>query len=180
MEILQIILYIIIIIGIILIGYALIYNKIKTQILKINSVESEIDESLRVKYDLLVKIISEIKKIEKDIDKFNDFEKIKDENLSSFEFERKLADVESDVYTIRNDNNKLVKNNTFNDLWYEMTNLNTKIKAEEKYYNENTTIYNELVTKFPSKLIAVILRLNEKRYFDGKNLYDKNVKDFKI
>lgn len=180
MEILQIILYIIIIIGIILIGYALIYNKIKTQILKINSVESEIDESLRVKYDLLIKIISEIKKIEKDIDKFNDFEKIKDENLSSFEFERKLADVESDVYTIRNDNNKLVKNNTFNDLWYEITNLNTKIKAEEKYYNENTTIYNELVTKFPSKLIAVILRLNEKRYFDGKNMYDKNVKDFKI
>lgn len=180
MEILQIILYIIIIIGIILIGYALIYNKIKTQILKINSVESEIDESLRLKYDLLVKIISEIKKIEKDIDKFNDFEKIKDENLSSFEFERKLADVESDVYTIRNDNNKLVKNNTFNDLWYEITNLNTKIKAEEKYYNDNTTIYNELVTKFPSKLIAVILRLNEKRYFDGKNMYDKNVKDFKI
>lgn len=180
MEILQIILYIIIIIGIILIGYALIYNKIKTQILKINSVESEIDESLRLKYDLLVKIISEIKKIEKDIDKFNDFEKIKDENLSSFEFKRKLADVESDVYTIRNDNNKLVKNNTFNDLWYEITNLNTKIKAEEKYYNENTTIYNELVTKFPSKLIAVILRLNEKRYFDGKNMYDKNVKDFKI
>ena len=180
MEILQIILYIIIIIGIILIGYALIYNKIKTQILKINSVESEIDESLRLKYDLLVKIISEIKKIEKDIDKFNDFEKIKDENLSSFEFERKLADAESDVYTIRNDNNKLVKNNAFNDLWYEITNLNTKIKAEEKYYNENTTIYNELVTKFPSKLIAVILRLNEKRYFDGKNMYDKNVKDFKI
>ena len=180
MEILKIILYIIIVVGIILIGYALIYNKIKTQILKINSVESEIDESLREKYDLLVKIISEVKKIEKDIDKFNDFEKIKDENLSSFEFERKLADIESEIYTIRNDNNKLMKNNTFNDLWYDITNLNTKIKAEEKYYNENTTIYNELVTKFPSKLIAVILRLNEKRYFDGKNMYDKNIKDFKI
>jgi len=180
MEILKIILYLIIIIGIILIGYAITYNKIKTQILKINSVESEIDESLRQKYDLLVKIISEIKKIEKEIDKFNDFVKIKDENLSSFEFERKLSDYESEVYTIRNDNNKLMKNNTFNDLWYEITNLNTKIKAEEKYYNENTTIYNELVTKFPSKLIAVILRLKEKRYFDGKNMYDKNIKDFKI
>ena len=42
MEILKIVLYIIIVIGIILIGYALIYNKIKTQILKINSVESEL------------------------------------------------------------------------------------------------------------------------------------------
>lgn len=180
MQILEIILYIIIVICLILMVYAIIYNKIKTQILKINSVESQIDESLRGKYDLLVKIISEIKKTEKEIEKFNDIEKIKDENLSSFEFERKLADIESEVYTIKNDNSKLLKNNTFNELWYEITNINTKIKAEKKYYNENTTIYNELVTKFPSKVVAVILRLEEKKYFDGKNMYDKNTKDFKI
>jgi len=35
-------------------------------------------------------------------------------------------------------------------------------------------------TKFPSKIVALILKLNEKRYFDGKNMYDKNTKDFKI
>ena len=105
---------------------------------------------------------------------------IKNENLSSFEFERKLADIESQIYTIRNDNTKLLKNNAFNDLWYEITTLNSKIKAEEKYYNENTTIYNELVTKFPSKIVSIILKLNEKKYFDGKNMYDKNIKDFKI
>jgi len=164
----------------ILLFYTYIYNKIKTQILKINSAESEIDESLRLKYDLIIKIISEIKQIDKDNKKFENVEKIKDENLSSFEFERKLADIESQVYTIRNDNTKLLKNNTFNDLWYEIISLNTKIKAEEKYYNESTTKYNSLVTKFPSKIVALILKLNEKRYFDGKNMYDKNTKDFKI
>lgn len=180
MEVIQIILYIIIIITIILLFYTHIYNKIKTQILKINSVESEIDESLRTKYDLLIKIISEIKQVDKDEKKFADVEKIKDEDLSSFEFERKLTDIESQIYTIRNDNTKLIKNNTFNDLWYEINSLNSKIKAEEKYYNENTTIYNSLVTKFPSKIVAIILKLKEKRYFDGKNMYDKNIKDFKI
>ena len=41
-------------------------------------------------------------------------------------------------------------------------------------------IYKYLELKYPSKLIAIILRLNEKRYFDGKNMYDKNIKDFKI
>ena len=50
----------------------------------------------------------------------------------------------------------------------------------EKYYNENTTIYNNLVSKFPSKIVAKILRLKEKKYFDGKDMYDKNIKDFKI
>jgi len=180
METIQVILYIVIILAIILLFYTYIYNKIKTQILKINSAESEIDESLRLKYDLIIKIISEIKQIDKDNKKFENVEKIKDENLSSFEFERKLADIESQVYTIRNDNTKLLKNNTFNDLWYEIISLNTKIKAEEKYYNESTTKYNSLVTKFPSKIVALILKLNEKRYFDGKNMYDKNTKDFKI
>lgn len=180
MEIVKIVLYVVIGISIILLGYISIYNKIKTQILKINAAESEIDESLRLKYDLLTKIISEIKKINKDEEKFNDIDKIKDENLSSFEFDRKLADIESQIYTIRNDNTKLLKNNAFNDLWYEITTLNSKIKAEEKYYNESTTTYNELVTKFPSKIVSMILKLNEKRYFDGKNMYDKNIKDFKI
>ena len=100
--------------------------------------------------------------------------------MSSFEFERKLYDLESQIYTIKNDNNKLQKSKTMNELWYEIININTKIKAEEKYYNENTTKYNKLVTTFPSKLIAIILRLEEKTYFDGKDMYDDNIKDFKI
>ena len=58
METIKIVLYIVIGFSIILLGYVYIYNKIKTQILKINAAESEIDESLRLKYDLLTKIIS--------------------------------------------------------------------------------------------------------------------------
>ena len=160
--------------------YASVYNKVKTQILKINSAESRIDESLRNKYDLLVKLIAEIKQIDKNNKQFKDVEKIKDEELSSFEFERKLADIESEIYTLKNDNTKIQKNTSFSDLWYQVTNVNTKIKAEEKYYNESTTIYNSLVTKFPTKLIAIILRFKERSYFDGKNMYDENIKDFKI
>lgn len=179
METLKIILYIIIFISLILFVYAYLYNKIKTQILKINSAESEIDASLREKYDLLVKLIVEIEKTDKN-NKFKDIESIKDENLSSFEFERRLCDIESKIYSIKNDNSKLQKNGLFNDIWYQITNINTKIMAEEKYYNENTTIYNKLVSKFPSKIIAVILRVKEKKYFDGKDMYDKNIRDFKI
>lgn len=179
MDTFQIILCIVIIVVIILLLCTYIYNKIKTQILKINSAESEIDGSLREKYDIIVKLISEIKQIDKNI-KFNNYEKIKDEDLSSFEFERKLADLENQIYTSKNDNDKLLKNSTISNLWYEMVNINTKIKAQEKYYNESTTIYNGLVTKFPSKLIAVIMRLKEKKYFDGKDMYDDNIKDFKI
>ena len=60
----RIILYVIIAIVVLLIIYSIIHNKIKAQIIKINSAENKIDESLRLKYDLLVKIVSEIKKVD--------------------------------------------------------------------------------------------------------------------
>lgn len=180
MDIFKIILLVIIIISLILIGYAFIYNKIKTEILKINSAESEIDELLRIKYDIITKVISEIKLIDKNNKDFKNVEKIKDEELSSFEFERKLKDIESQIYTLKSDNTKIQKSSTINDLWYENTSIDTKIKATEKYYNQSVTLYNNLVTKFPSKIIALILRYKEKTYFDGKDMYDENIKDFKI
>ena len=65
-------------------------------------------------------------------------------------------------------------------MWYQIVNLNSRILGEEKYYNESTTIYNNLVSKFPTKIVACLLRLKEKMYFDGKDMYDQNIKDFKI
>lgn len=180
MDILKLILCSVIIIIAILFIYVIIHNKIKGQILKINAAENEIDESLRNKFDLLSKLIVEIIQIDKENKDFIEFEKIKDENLSSFEFERLLKDMESKIYAFKNENSKINKDENFNNIWYEIINLNTKIKGEEKYYNENTTIYNNLVSKFPSNIISKLLRLKEKNYFDGKDMNDDDKKDFKI
>lgn len=180
MELLIFLGYMIIFMAITLIIYAYLYNKIKSQVLRINKAESEIDESLRNKYDIITKLIAEILQVEKNNKNLKNIDKIKNENLSSFEFERKLYDLESQIYTIKNENSKLQKSKVMNDLWYEIININTKIKAEKKYYNENTATYNSLVTKFPSKIIAILLKFEEKTYFDGKDMYDENIKDFKI
>ena len=84
METYKIILYLIIILVSLLMMYAVIYNKIKTQILKINSAESRIDESLRSKYDLIIKLITEIKSVDKDNKDFKSVDNLKDKDLSSF------------------------------------------------------------------------------------------------
>lgn len=180
MDLIKLILILLILAIILVFVFCFIYNKIKIQILKINAAESEIDESLRIKYDLITKIVAEIKKIDKDNKGFKDLDKLKDEELSSFEFERKLIDIEKEIYTIKNENNQIQKSAAVNDLWYEITSANTKIKAEEKYYNESTTEYNKLVTTYPTKLVALLMKLEEKKYFDGKDMYDENIKDFKI
>lgn len=176
MELFKIIMYTLIGIIFILFIYAKIHNDIKTCVLKINSVESEIDITLRKKFDLILKIISMLREEENE-ELFKDYEEIKDEELSSFEFERKLLDTEVDIL---NYSTKYSKNAVFNGITREIENINTKLEAEEKYYNENTTKYNDLISKFPTKIVGSLMRLKEKKYFDGKDMSDKNIKDFKI
>ena len=113
MDTFRIIMYIIITIVIVLLVYTKMHNDIKTQIIKINSAESKIDESLRQKYDLLVKAIAEILQTDKDNKDFKNIDTIKNEELSSFEFERKLADIESKIYTFKSENTKINKNISF-------------------------------------------------------------------
>ena len=78
------------------------------------------------------------------------------------------------------ENKKLAKNQTIIELNNQISNVNAKVNTIIKYYNDSISGYNALVSKFPTKLIAIITRLKEKRYFDGKNMYDDNYKDFKI
>ena len=116
MDGIQIVLLIIIVLALIAIYYSSTYNKIKTEILKINSSESEIDTLLRNKYDLIAKVIVEIN--QPDDKNLKIFDKLKEEELSSFEFERKLLDYENKIVAIINDNNKLAKIQIFSHLIY--------------------------------------------------------------
>ena len=75
MDGIQIVLLIIIVLALIAIYYSSTYNKIKTEILKINSSESEIDTLLRNKYDLIAKVIVEIN--QPDDKNLKNFDKLK-------------------------------------------------------------------------------------------------------
>ena len=55
-----------------------------------------------------------------------------------------------------------------------------EIVAARKYYNDIITDYNALVRKFPSNVVAKLSGNKIRPYFDGKNMEDKNIKDFKL
>jgi hypothetical protein len=154
----------IIVVCIILIVYISIYNIFQSYLLKINETEKEIDESLRKKYDILFKI-----KQKEDLE--IEMQEIKDKNLSSFEFYREIIEIETNIINLTN-NRKIEKE--------DLDEINIKIESQIKYYNENISNYNNATTKFPSNIISKISRKKIKNYFDDKNLYDKNKKDFKI
>ena len=75
---------------------------------------------------------------------------------------------------IKNYENLSVSNNL------PLTEIEDNLTYYEEYYNSNITEYNKLVRTFPSNLIAMVNRYKEKPFFDGKDMTDDDVNDFKL
>lgn len=172
---------ILIFVGILTIIYIIYYNNIQAYKIKINEAESMIDELLRKKFDLL-NLIKEVIFDETKVPKkaFDEFKKIKDLNISSFDFERKLTDYNILIDKIKDDYEKLVSDSRFSNYYEDIYELNEKLEASKAFYNKYTTMLNKLIKKFPSNVIAHFHHINARAFFDGKDMFDDDINDFKI
>ena len=159
----------------------IIYNKFQDYIIKINEVEGKIDETLRKKYDSILKVNNIIKeKIKTGKDALEDLENIKEDELSSFDMYRKLTESFNKIDFIKKQYKELNTSEDVNKIFYEINDMDESPSAYIKYYNENIVGYNSFIRKFPYNIIGIILKYEEKMFFDGKDLNDDNIKDFKI
>ncbi len=181
MNVSIIILILIIIFFTIFILYSITYNKFQYYIIKINEVEGKIDETLRAKYDSIIEvnnIIKECIKTKKEI--VDDISKLKKEEISSFELDRVLSSALSKINFIKNQYDELKKNERLGKLIYEIEDMNESLQAYKKFYNETIVLYNKLIRIFPYNVLGIILKYKEKTFFDGKDMNDDNIKDFKL
>ena len=87
------ILIIIVVIFLLFIAFSIIYNKFQDYIIRINEVEGKIDEAIREKFDIIIKLNNIIKeKIKTKKVLVDDISKLKDKKISSFEIDRKLVE----------------------------------------------------------------------------------------
>lgn len=181
MNIVSLILLLIIIGGICGIVYIIVYNNLQAYTLKINEAEGLIDELLRKKYDdiLMIKdiIIEETDVPEKS---FDEVVKLKKQNLSSFDLERKLTEYNNLIIKINDDYDNLLGNIRFNNYFNELNEINQKLEAAKSFYNKYTSILNKYTKKFPSNVIAYSHNIKTRAFFDGKDMFDKDLKDFKL
>ena len=181
MPILYSLLFIVIIFGAIAICYAYQFNKLMHSKTKIDHAEMSIDEALRNRYDLLLKADNIIKtELKSDKTFFKGLDKVKEEEISNFDLERKLAEHMNTLEQIRLDNDKLSSNKEFKELLNECKTNSEKLQASKSYYNKYTSELNDLVRTFPSNLVARMHRIDIKPFFDGKNMEDDIVNDFKF
>lgn len=180
MKLWMIILIILVVIFALILLVNIIYNKFQDFIIRIKEVEGKIDETLRNKYDNLLKINNEVKeKIKTDKEIVDDLENIKTDEKSSFEIHRLLKESYNKLDFIKRQYKEL-NSEDINKLFFEINEMDESLNAYIKYYNENIVDYNKYVRKFPFNIIGIILKYKEKPFFDNKDLNDENIKDFKI
>ena len=181
METFGLILIILALILLYIIMHILIYNKIQFYVTKIEHVEGMVDESLREKYDVIIKLETAIKDAVKDKNEYlKDLKDLKKEKISNFEMQRKLNEAQALIENLYYDNEELVKKNKFEKIFADLKKINEKLTAGITYYNSNTSSLNNYIRKFPNNVIAKIHRIKIKTFFDGKDLTDDDIFDFKL
>ncbi|MBQ9833784.1 MAG: LemA family protein [Bacilli bacterium] len=174
-------LIIIVVVGLLAIIYINNYNNLQYLKTKIEQAENVIDEALRNKYDVIIKINSIIKKELKTKKEYlKDIINIKDEKISNFDFDRRLIDAMNIINDLVNDHDVLIKNKDITELLYQIKDYDEKLVSGKTYYNKNTTESNHLIRKFPSTIVAKLLNYKIKPYFDGKDMQDDIIDDFKL
>lgn len=179
MEILITFLILVAVFGLLGILYILIYNKYQNSIIRIKEAESDIDETLRKRFDQLVnleKLIVNNTGLE--LDNFSEF--TEDTKISNFDMDRKLTKAYDSFISIASDFEKELNIDEVKSLITELKINTEKLDAAKSYYNKHTTKLNLLVKKFPSNIIAKIHGIYERNYFDNKNLNDEDILDFKL
>lgn len=166
------------VIAIFAIVYILIYNRLQKYKIRINEAESEIDETIRKRYDILLNIEKEINS-NTDV-KQDNFKAIEKDKMSSFDADRTLTKITETFKKIKEDYSDKLDTEAFRNLFTEIKIVEEKSDAAKSYYNKYTTSLNLLIKKFPSNIIARIHGIEERLYFDNKNMNDNDILDFKL
>ncbi len=181
MSVLIIFICILIIDSMIFIWLASIYNKFQNYIIRINEAETNIDSTLRTRFDLLNKSIDIIKantNTEEEV--LNIIVKLRSRKLSNFELDRQLYEAINEFQKYKEEYPELKNSEVFTKIDISLNESEAEMVAFRKYYNDIITEYNKMVKSFPSNIIALFFKFKPKLYFDGKDMSDDDVKDFKL
>ena len=167
------------IISILLLWVVITYNSYQNYIIRINEVETKIDSILRKKFDLVAKSI-EVIETYAGSKVLEEITNLKNAKISNFDLDRKLTEAIIKFESFKDKYEDLETNEVFIKTEMQINEANIDLEACKNYYNDIVTNYNKRVTQFPSDVIAKISKFKVRPYFDGKNMFDDNIKDFKL
>lgn len=172
---------IIIITCVFLMWFVGVHNAFQGYVIKINEAEANIDSILRKRFDLLNKSISIIKaNIESEEDVLESIVKLRSRKLTNFDLDRQIYDAINEFNSFKVKFPNLNQIESFSKINGTLEDTEVDILAGRKYYNDIITDYNILIRKIPSNMVAMILKYKYRPYFDGKDMTDEIINDFKL
>lgn len=159
----------IIIIGIISIFYLSNSSLIKNKLFRIKEAENLIAETLEKKLKFLSKANKIIKeKTDLKIDMFDEIEKLKINNSSYVQVDRKLTSFHNTILQIKTDYSSLDDNRSLKNILKDIKSENEKLEAAKKFYNKYVLILRELRKNLFRKLVFKSMKLNDYQLYSIK------------
>lgn len=147
--------------------YFICYGNIKNYMSKIEVSEKIIKDEINLKSTYIDKINNEIVKTTKK-DYLEDYKSINKMNINSIEKDDKLNEAEKIINNLKADYEKINKNKDIKKFMSELRKSNEKLTSAKNMFNDNASIYNKLIKKFPYNIISKMINLNFKSYYNIK------------
>lgn len=144
--------------------YKILNNRYNIINIKLTKSEKKLIDNEKKKFDLLIKaidILNDNKKFDEDL--YHKFLNTKLNEISLIELNDLLIETSNGIDKYLSQNEKIINNKKFKEVYNEINNTNITINSTRKYYNENLKEYNKFIKKFPASLFAKIRNLKEKQ-----------------
>lgn len=164
----EIILSIIVVISLITLIIIIYHNKYRSVIVKIDEAENNIDILLDTKLDLLKKCITPIRRSLKDKTYMEDLENFSKVDMSSLELHNYLRKNYNKLFKTLDENEKLYKRKALTSVIDELNENEISLSASIKFYNDNVSINNKLVSTFPSNIIRFFFGYKLRDFYDNE------------
>lgn len=153
------------ILALILLIFAIYYNKFQFAIIKINEAEENADIYLNKKFDFLKRCSPIIRKELRKKKILEEVEQISVEDLNHFKLNESLNKAYGDLFKVIDDHEKLLKSENLLGILNELNDNEEDLMASIKFYNDTVVEFNRLISSFPSNIIRLFFRYKRKEFY---------------
>jgi LemA protein len=167
----------------IILWYISVMNRLRQLELKVNEAESGIDVALTKRFDMLTKMLQTTKGYAKhEAETLENVVKWrsgipKDATLKDKEeFFNQLNQVAQGINVVVEKYPDLKANTVFMELQSAVANTEEHLQAARRLYNANVTTINTIIVTFPQSIVANMIKMEKKPYFEAEEQKRQDVK----
>lgn len=143
--------------------------------------ENDINDRLKEKEDLELRVINIInRQIKLDIKIFEDVKNLKVDKLNNYDKDTLLSSCYLEISKIYSDNSELSNTKSFDGLIKDIEKIEVELMGLRTLYNKWAISFNNLYSKFPYNIICKVKKLSIKHLYDGKELKNVDEKELNI